>query len=69
MNRQDLQDYLRPNVQLSAIALYNALLTIVRQNAQGHPTGHDAIVHARKVLAMASLRRGVIINWAKEKKL
>jgi hypothetical protein len=38
----------------TAVELYNALLTIVRQNAQGHPHGHDAIVKARAVLARAT---------------
>jgi hypothetical protein len=47
--------------------LYNALLTIVRQNAAGFPVGHDAIVRARAVLAAASRRRGAKIDWAKER--
>lgn len=47
--------------------LYNALLTIVRQNAQGFPVGHDAIVTARAVLARALDRRGKKIDWTKER--
>ena len=46
--------------------LYNSLLTIIRQNAGGHPVGHDAIVNARRTLAAASARRGRRINWARE---
>ena len=49
--------------------LYNALLTMVRQNAQGFPIGHDAIVQARAVLARATSRTGRKIDWAKEKLL
>lgn len=53
----------------AAIDLYNALLTIVRQNAQQHPYGHDAIIGARTALARASNRAGLPVNWAKERLL
>jgi len=53
----------------SRFDLYNALLTIVRQNAQGHPIGHDAFVKARALLAKCMLRTGQKIDWAKEKSL
>lgn len=46
--------------------LYEALETIVRQNAGGNPVGHDAIIEARRVLASASKRRGKRIDWTKE---
>jgi hypothetical protein len=51
-----------------ACGLYNALLTIIRQNAQGVPIGHDAIVAGRSMLAIASTRTGQRIDWAREKK-
>src|SRR6185312_1557957 len=48
--------------------LYDALLTIVRQNAQGFPIGHDAILAGRKALAAASGRSKERIDWANERK-
>ena len=49
------------------LAMYRALLRMVRQNARKVPIGHDAIVDARRVLARASGRAGQTIDWAKEK--
>ncbi len=62
-------EHLIPQLQVSGPMLYHALLTIVRQNAQGHPIGHDAFVNARRALAIASGRPGEKIDWAKEPKL
>lgn len=54
---------------LAVHGLYNALLTIIRQNEQGFPIDHDAIVSGRKALARATMRGGDKIDWAKEKKV
>lgn len=51
-----------------AAGLYNALLTIIRQNAQGFPVGHDAIVAGQAMLRIASGRTGQSVDWSKEKK-
>jgi hypothetical protein len=53
-------------VKLHAFRLYAALETVVRQNAQGHPIGHDAIVAARRALAVASFRGSRAVDWANE---
>lgn len=67
------RDGLRPwcdddaRVMAASKKLYKALLTIVRQNAGGHPVGHDAILAARAALAEASGRKGQEIDWTRER--
>ena len=45
-------EFLRCLADSAKIELYNALLTIVRQNAKGHPVGHERYCQSARRLAL-----------------
>ncbi len=67
MERPTKTEFLQCLDSRAPVELYNALLAIVRANAQGHPYGHDHIIRARWALAYASGRSRKTIDWAKER--